>query len=402
VVEQYDTVVIGAGQAGLAASYHLTQRGRDHVVLERGKVGETWRSQRWDGFYLNTPNWTLQLPGHQYDGPDPDGFAPLPEVIRYLEDGAALSKAPVREGVHVIRLSRVDQRYLLETEDGAIETDAVIVATGAYQTPGPQFPVPDGIVSLHSSEYRRPEQLPPGAVLVVGGGQSGCQIAEELLDAGRPVYLSVGRCGWLPRRYRGRDILAWALDIGFMDQTIDTLPSPAARLACNPSITGTGGGHDLHPRLLAARGAVVVGRFQGIDAGVLSFAGDLEATLRADDEIPAKLCHQIDEFILARGLDVPPDDPDELTPADIPLIERLDFSSTAITSILWATGFRPDLSWIDLPLADEQGWPVHRRGATSFPGLYFVGLHWLRKRKSSLLMGVAEDAEYVVDHLTNS
>ncbi len=401
MAERFDTVVIGAGQAGVAASYHLSRRGQDHVVLERGRVGETWRSQRWDGFYLNTPNWTLQLPGHHYDGPDPDGFAPLDEVIRYLEECATHSKTPVREGVNVTRLSPVEQGYLLKTEDGAIETKAVIVATGAYQVPGPRFPVPDGILTLHSSEYRRPDQLPSGAVLVVGGGQSGCQIAEELLNAGRPVYLSVGRCGWLPRRYRGRDILAWALDIGFMDQTVDTLPTPAARLAGNPSITGTEGGHDLHPRVLASMGVVVVGRFLGVDGGILSFAGDVEETLRADDEIPAKLCDRIDEFIATHALDAPPD-LERRHPVEIPSVERLDEASTGITSVLWATGFRPDLSWIDLPLTDEQGWPIHRRGVTEFPGLYFIGLHWLHKRKSSLLMGVGEDAEYVVEHLTNS
>jgi putative flavoprotein involved in K+ transport len=190
--------------------------------------------------------------------------------------------------------------------------------------------------------------------------------------------------------------------IGCMDQTIDTLQSPAARLVCNPSITGTGSGHDRHPRVLAARGAVVVGRFQGIDAGVLRFAGDLEETLRADDEIPAKLCHQINEFVSAGGIDAPPAAPEPSDLVTIPPVERIDLVSSEITSILWATGFRSDLSWIDLPLTDEQGWPVHRRGVTDFPGLYFVGLHWLHKRKSSLLMGVGEDAEYVVGHLTNS
>ena len=218
---------------------------------------------------------------------------------------------------------------------------------------------------------------------------------------GTAVDLSVGRCGWLPRRYRGRDILAWALDIGFMDQTVDTLPTPAARLAGNPSITGTEGGHDLHPRVLASMGVVVVGRFLGVDGGILSFAGDVEETLRADDEIPAKLCDRIDEFIATHGLDAPPD-LERRHPVEIPSVERLDVVSTGITSVLWATGFRPDLSWIDLPLTDEQGWPIHRRGVTEFPGLYFVGLHWLHKRKSSLLMGVEEDAEYVVEHLTNS
>jgi putative flavoprotein involved in K+ transport len=213
-------VVIGAGQAGLATSYHLTRLGVGHVVLERGRVAETWRSQRWDGFYLNTPNWTLQLPGHEYSGPEPDAFASLAAVIVHLEDYARKAGAPVREGVEVSRLRADGDEYVLETSDGPLRAESVVVAAGAFQRPTPTElteSAPPGLLQLHTSEYRNPEQLPEGGVLVVGAGQSGCQIADELNEAGRRTYLSVGRCPWFPRRYRGREILAWALDAGLLD-----------------------------------------------------------------------------------------------------------------------------------------------------------------------------------------
>src|SRR2546427_3370087 len=217
-----ETVVIGAGHAGLSTSYHLTARGLEHVVLDRGRVGETWRSQRWDGFFLNTPNWAQQLPGFHYRGPEPDAFAPLPEVIAHLEDYATSFGAPVREGIEVTRVRREGGAFVVETTDQAIAADHVIVAAGAYQRPTPTpllRALSRDILQLHSSEYQSPGQLPDGAVVVVGSAQSGCQIAEELLGAGRTVYLSAGRCPWLPRRYRGRDVIRWMLDMGLMDQT---------------------------------------------------------------------------------------------------------------------------------------------------------------------------------------
>lgn len=254
--ERVDTVVIGAGQAGLATSYHLTRLGREHVVLERGEIANTWRTERWDGFYLNTPRWTQALPGHEYGGPESDTFSSLEETIAYLDEYATAIAAPVRTGAEVRRLRVAGGSLHMELGGDALEAANVVVATGAYQCPTPTpltKSVPGDVFQLHTSDYRRPGQLPDGGVLVVGSGQSGCQIADELLHAGRDVYLAVGRCPWIPRRYRGREIVHWLVETGITDQTVDTLPTPAARLTCNPPVSGNDGGHDLPSPL--ARGS---------------------------------------------------------------------------------------------------------------------------------------------------
>ena len=401
-MERVDTIVIGAGQAGLAASFFLTQHGREHLVLERGAVGETWRSSRWDGFFLNTPNWSLQLPGGEYGGDEPDAFAPLGEAIAYLEDYARSFSAPVRERVDVQVLRSRSDRYLIETVDGELEARNVVVATGAFQQPRPAVPGAESApveLQLTTNEYRRPEQLPAGGVLVVGGGQSGCQIADELLRAGRSVCLAAGRCAWFPRRHRGRDFVSWALEVGLLDETVDSLPSPAARLACNPPISGNDGGHDCHPRWLAGRGAVVVGRFEGVDDGVARFGAGVEQTLAAGDEFADGVISRIDGYIAEHGLDAGDAEEHERGPTPIADTPTLDLRAEEVTTILWASGFRPDYAWIDFDVTDEHGWPVQRQGVSSFPGLYFVGVHWLHKRKSALFCGVGEDAEHVVTTL---
>jgi putative flavoprotein involved in K+ transport len=400
--ERVETVVVGGGQAGLAASWFLTERGREHVVLERGRVGETWRTERWDGFFLNTPRWTQQLPGFEYAGEDPDGFAPLAEMIEYVEGYGRSFAAPVRENVTVTALRAQDGRYAAETSAGEVLADNVVLATGAFQRPTPSAPGAESakdVLQLHTSAYRRPDQLPAGAVLIVGSGQSGCQIADELLEAGRDVYLAVGRCPWLPRRYRGHDIVRWLQLTGILDQTAADLPSPSARLACNPPVSGNDGGHDCHPRWLAGRGAHVVGHVARIDGSTVSFAPGLEESLAFGEAFVAELEQTIDEYVAREGLDVPETDaPREPWP---PVVEtdELDLGAAGVTTILWATGFRPDYSWVDLPLVDGDGWAVQERGVTDHPGVYVVGLNWLHKRKSALLCGVGEDAEHVVAHL---
>jgi putative flavoprotein involved in K+ transport len=398
--ERVETVVIGGGQAGLSVSSHLTQRGRDHLVLERGDVAETWRTQRWDGFYLNTPNWTLQLPGYEYTGPEPDAFSPLADAIGYLEDYARAIAAPVRTGLEVEALRpRGDGGWLVATEGEQLEAVNVVVATGAFQRPH----VPDvgdaEVFQLHAVDYRRPDQLPPGAVLVVGSGQTGCQIAEELLGAGRKVYLAVGACPWFPRRYRGRDVLRWLIDIGLMDQTVDMLPSPAARLACNPALSGNEGGHDCNPRTLAGRGAILVGRVQRLEGERVSFARGLEENLAKGDEFEASFKSKVDDHVEASGTDVPEEAETPEAPVAPPRIEQLDLRAAEVGTILWTTGYRPDFGWIGVPLDDGFGWPAQERGVTAYPGLYFVGLNWMHKRKSALLFGVGEDAEHVVSQL---
>ena len=277
-----------------------------------------------------------------------------------------------------------------------------MVATGAFQQPRPRVPGTESAaveLQLTTSEYRRPEALPDGAVLVVGGGQSGCQITDELLTAGRDVVLSTGRCGWFPRRYRGHDFLHWAGELGLLDQTADSLPSPAARLACNPPISGNDGGHDCHPRWLAGRGAQVVGRLAAIDGGVARFEGGVEELLAASDGGAAALMANVDAFIADRGLDLPEPEERDIGPSPISDTLEIDLRERGITSILWASGFRPDYSWIELDVSDEHGWPVQQRGVSEHPGLYFVGVNWLHKRKSALFCGVGEDAEHVAAQL---
>ena len=397
MAERIDTIVIGAGQAGLSTSFHLTRLGREHVVLERGEVGDTWRTKRWDGFYLNTPNWAQRLPGHEYDGPEPDAFSSLAEVVAYLDAYAAAIPAPVR----VTAVETADGGYRVVTEDGELRAANVVVAAGAYQRPTPPqlaAAAPDDVLQLHTSEYRNPEQLAPGGVLIVGGGQSGCQIADELNEAGVPTFMAVGRCGWFPRRYRGRELVRWLIDVGLTEDTSDKLPSPAARLACNPPVSGNDGGHDCHPRWLARRGTQLVGRLTGFDGPRALLAPGLAETLAWSDEFAATFKRRVDDHVAATGLDVPEGEPEEEAVA---VEERgeLDLRAAGIGTILWASGYRPDLSWIDLPLADANGFPRQQRGVTEFAGLYFVGVHWLHKRKSSLFLGVGEDAAYVAEHL---
>jgi putative flavoprotein involved in K+ transport len=401
MLESIDTVVVGAGQAGLAASYFLTKHGREHVVLERGRVGDTWRTQRWDGFYLNTPNWAQQLPGFAYAGDAPDAFAPLHEVIAYLEDYAASFDAPVREGVEVTRVRRLDAAFVVEAGEGDIQARNVVVAAGAYQRPTPNplaARLPGDVFQLHTSEYRRPEQLPSGAVLVVGSGQSGCQIAEELLAAGRRAYLSVGRCPWLPRRYRGRELMHWLLETGIADDSVGSLPSPAARLACNPPVSGNDGGHDCNPRWLAERGARLLGRIEGARNGTVHLGAGLTDDLAAGDAFVETFQRRVDEYVQATGIESADPEPEETHPP-APSVFELDLREAGVGTVLWANGFRADHTWIEGVERDEQGWPVHREGVSPMPGLFFVGLHWLRKRKSALFCGVGEDAEHVVGQL---
>jgi putative flavoprotein involved in K+ transport len=306
--------------------------------------------------------------------------------------------------VAVSRLRRDDAGYVLETSNGPIAARSVVVATGAFQQPTASplaAALPDELLQVHTSAYRNPEQLPDGAVLIVGSGQSGCQIGEELLGGGRRVYLAVGRCPWFPRRIHGRDITFWVMQTGLADDRVENLTSPAARLGCNPSASGTDGGHDCNPRTLAALGAVLTGRLERCEHGVVYAAPGLEESLAAGDAFAERLRTQADEHVAATGLDVVEDPPAE-PPAPLPEPPReLDLRATGIRTVIWANGFRPDLSWIDLPLADEQGWPRQRDGLTEYEGLAFVGLHWLRKRKSALLLGVGEDAELVAGALAS-
>jgi putative flavoprotein involved in K+ transport len=390
-----DVVVIGAGQAGLAVSHELSAAGVEHMVLERGRVAETWRG-RWDSFCLVTPNWTVRLPGGSYGDGEPDGFMERDAVVAHLERYAAA--APVREGVEVTALHALDGGFRLETSDGAIAARQVVVATGAYQRPhrppaAASFPA--GPLAIDVDGYRNPGELPDGAVLVVGSGQSGCQIAEELQLAGRDTYLACGRAPWAPRRFGGHDLLWWANETGFLDVTPDKLPSPDARLAANIQATGRDGGHDLHYRTLRALGVTLLGRLLGASGRRARFADDLAESVVWGDARRADLKGLVARTCDARGLPRPElPDPEPFSADGAP--DELDLSTFG--AVVFATGYRPAYGdWVHVPGAfDERGFPLHADGAsTAAEGLYFAGVHFLRKRKSSLLIGVGEDAALV-------
>jgi len=404
MTQQIDVVIIGGGQAGLALSYYLTQQGRTHVVLERGRVAETWRSQRWDSFTLVTPNWMTQLPGFPYQGEDPDGFLQHDEIVLTLERYAQSFHAPVRCGVQAtaVRLQTEGNGYLVETSDGSFEAAYVVLAIGGF--PRPKLPpasaaTPVNIMQLHSSQYRRPGRLPSGAVLVVGSGQSGSQIAEELHQSGRRVYLCVSRCGRSPRRYRGKDVMWWVNQMGGYDRTVDALPSPAARFACHPDLSGKNGGHAINLRQLASEGVVLLGRLQEVHGNHVTLAPDLEENLAKADAQAIQLTHAIDDYVLRMGMDAPVESMSEdstskwVPPAEP--IPELDLYAAGISTVIWATGFQLDFGWVHVPVFDEAGAPLHRRGITSSPGLYFLGLPWLYKEKSALLFGIGEDAAFL-------
>ena len=394
-MERVRVAVVGGGQAGLAVSHELRAHGVEHVVLERGRVGETWRS-RWESFCLVTPNWTVQLPGQAYDGPEPDGFMPRDEIVGFLERYA--QSAPVREGVEVEAVEPGDP-FLLRTSEGELRADAVVVASGSYRRPhlpAEAATLPDGLHRLTADEYRSPDALPDGAVLVVGSGQSGCQIAEELHEAGREVVLSCGRAPWFPRRHGGRDLLWWALETGFLDGSVDALPGPEARLGANLLASGRDGGHDLHLRVLRNRGVTLAGRFLGVEGSRARFADDLAASVGWGDDRYRELVRLFGGLARERGLDTTFEEPE---PFDATAPDGVDLGR--LGAVVFTSGFRPDYaSWLPPAAFDGLGFPLQRDGeSTVVPNLHFVGVHFLRKRKSALLVGVGEDAAVVASRI---
>jgi putative flavoprotein involved in K+ transport len=342
----------------------------------------------------------------------PEAFMSGPEMADALERYAAAIKAPVKPGVRVVSLCYADPGYQVLAEEAAgaapaeFRAASVVAATGAYQRPhlphGGSSPGP-GITMLSSDAYRSPAQLPPGAVLVIGSGQSGVQIADDLIRAGRRVFLSAGRCGWVPRRYRGRDIACWLVEMGLLDRTADSLPSPAARLACFPQVSGARGGCDLNVHTLAAGGAVLLGRVTGVREGRVRVADDLPASLAAADSFAAGIRRTIDAHAQKLGLPGGQADRWPVPPAALPRQlpgGELDLRSAGITSLVWACGFRPDFGWIRPPVLGEHGFPEHQRGVTGLPGLYVLGLPWLHKWKSATLLGTGEDAQFIAEHIT--
>jgi putative flavoprotein involved in K+ transport len=395
-MESVDVLVVGGGSAGLSVSHELASLGIAHVVLERRRIGQTWRD-RWDSFCLVTPNWSVRLPGGAYAGDDPDGFMPRDELVAHLEQYAATSGVPIREGVAVRTIDRSPGGLVARTSAGDMHAARVVLCTGAFQRahrPAGSDSLPAGLLQIDMEEYRNEASLPPGPVLIVGSGQSGCQLAEELREAGRDVVLSCGKAPWAPRRLGGRDLVWWLEESGFLSQPVTSLPSPAARLGANPIATGHGGGHDLSLRTLRAMGVTLVGHFLGAAGPEARFAPDLADSAAWGDaryrEIMAQVLRVADERGLPRPEIADPASFDGSAP------ERL--SLDGFGAVVFAGGYRPDFrSW--LPWADafdDLGFPIQVDGASAVvDGLYFVGTHFLRTRKSSTLFGVGEDAAIV-------
>lgn len=400
----HSVIVIGGGQAGLSMSYFLKQAGIDHVVLEKERVGHTWRTQRWDAFCLVTPNWQCKLPGFHYPGKDPHGFMPKDEIVEYVENYAKAFEAPVIEGVGVQKLSKdSNARYSVETSRGAITADAVVLAVGGYHKPNiPRMAerLPESILQIHSSTYRNPSQLPEGEVLVVGSGQSGCQIAEDLHLAGRKVHLVVGSAPRCPRFYRGRDAVDWLDDLGQYDLPVENHPlKDGVRKKANHYLTGRGGGRDIDLRRFASEGMMLYGRLRGVTQSNLSFENDLAKNLDNADAVYNGICGLIDKHIADNRIDAPPGEHYQLvwTPGEVP--SSLDPLKAGITSVVWATGFISDWSWIDLPIFNGSNYPAHARGVTAMNGVYVLGLPWLHTWGSGRFVGVGRDAENLLAHI---
>lgn len=404
-----ETLIIGGGQAGLATSYWLKTAGVEHLVLERRpEIGGSWHD-RWDSFHLVAPNFTLRLPGMSYEGPDPDAFMRREGVLSYVRQYAAMVAPPLRLGTTVTRLSVTNGHFEARTEYGTLAARKVVLATGPYQRP--KIPslaaqLSPRIQQLHSNDYRRPSQLAEGAVLVVGTGQSGTQIAEELHEAGREIHLAVSMCPRAPRRYRGRDVIWWLMqtflhgaEVGVHFPTVDDLPSPAHRFACNPHVSGTRGGHDINLRDFARRGMHLYGKLEAASGTRACFSADLAERLAFADTLFYQMFGRLfDAYIAAAGIDAVADDrqPDGFTP---PAITELDLDRAGVRSVIWATGYQLDFSWVDLPIFDEWGYPRHRRGVTEQPGLYAVGLPWLHSEPSAVIAGVGADAAYIAESI---
>ena len=402
--EKVETLVVGGGQAGLAMSEHLSNRGVPHLVLERHRIAERWRSERWDSLVANGPAWHDRFPGMEFSSLDPDVFAPKESVADYFVDYAEMINAPIRCGVEVREVQRNAGRpgFRVETSDGVIEANSVVAATGPFQRPVIPAVVPEdaSLMQIHSNAYRNPEQLSEGAVLVVGAGSSGAQIADELLSSGKRVYLSVGPHDRPPRIYRGRDFVWWLGVLGKWDAA--ALEPGTEHITI--SVSGAHGGNTVDFRRLAAQGMTLVGRTESFKDGVLHFATDLADNIAHGDTNYLSVLDEADAYIARNGLDFAPEpearniDPDPKCVTD-PVLQ-LNLAEAGVTSIIWATGFAVDYSWLKVDACDENGKPKHHRGISAEPGVYFLGLPWQSRRGSSFIWGVWHDAKFLADQIS--
>ena len=402
-VEKVETLVIGGGQAGVAMSDHLGRQGVPHLVVERHRIAERWRSERWDSLVANGPAWHDRFPDLEFEGIDPDSFAGKEAIADYFVTYARQINAPIREGVEVLGLTRGADGtgFVAETAQGQIVAANVVVATGPFQRPVMPDLVPQstGIVQMHSTAYRNPRQLPDGAVLVVGAGSSGSQIADELLRAGKRVYLSIGPHDRPPRRYRGKDFVWWLGVLGYWDAKTRKPGMEHVTIA----VSGANGGDVVDFRRFAARGMTLLGRAGPFSDGVLHFAPDLAENIANGDANYLTILREADAFATVNNLDLPPDPDAHLIGPDpdcvrTPILE-LSLAEAGITAIIWATGFELDYGWLKVDAFDEKGRPAHQRGVTGVPGLYFLGLPWLSRRASPFIWGVWHDADYLAQQI---
>ncbi|GAB3559670.1 flavin-containing monooxygenase [Spelaeicoccus albus] len=401
--QEIEVLIVGAGQAGVAMSEHLSARGIPHLVLERARIAERWRSERWDSLVANGPAWHDRFPNMEFADVAQDGFATKDQIAEYLTAYAEKFKAPIRCGVEVTNVRKNVGRtgFRVETSEGVIDARYVVAATGPFQRPLVPNIVPDAAVreQIHSSSYRNPSRLPEGNVLVVGAGSSGVQIADELQKSGRQVYLSVGAHDRPPRRYRGRDFVWWLGVLGKWEASAPPVGAEHVTIA----VSGANGGHTVDFRDLASNGIELVGRTADFDAGIMRFAPNVGERIAQGDANYLSLLDEADEYIERNGLDLPeePEARDFLADPECmmnPVLE-VDLEDAGITSIVWATGFGVDYNWLDVDAFDDDGKPRHQRGVSSEPGVYFLGLPWLSRRGSSFIWGVWHDAKYLADHI---
>ncbi|MEM9906548.1 MAG: MSMEG_0569 family flavin-dependent oxidoreductase [Cyanobacteria bacterium P01_D01_bin.44] len=399
----FPVVIVGGGQAGLSVSYCLKQRSIENIIFEKNQVAHSWRSKRWDSFCLVTPNWQCTLPGYTYPGEDPQGFMQRDQIVQYVENYAKSFQPRLEEGVSVlkIRQNKSKRVFEVETSSGSYTADQVVISTGGYHQPKiPRIAerLPEHVLQLHSSDYRNPEALPDQAVLVVGTGQSGCQIAEDLHLAGKQVYLCVGSAPRSPRQYRGKDVVDWLDQMGYYDIPIDEHPQKeSVRTKTNHYVTGRGGGREIDLRQFALEGMQLYGKLKQIQGQRLAFQDDLKKNLDQADAVAESIKRTIDAYIDKAQIDAPTELP--YHPAWEPDSARLslDIQTENIGTVIWSTGYHTDFSWIDIPVFDGKGYPGHERGVTGVEGLYFLGLPWLYTWGSARFSGIARDANYLAD-----
>jgi putative flavoprotein involved in K+ transport len=405
VVEHIETIIVGGGQSGLSISYYLKEHEYDHVVFEKAnRASNVWQN-RWDSFTLVTPNWMIQLPGAQYRGNDPDGFMNREEVVAYFDSYVERNQLPVHCGVEVLSVEPSRSGFWVKTNQKNYHADNVVIAVGFYQHPKiPSFSnncAPE-IYQIHSDQYRNNDLIPEGAVLVVGSAQSGSQIAEELNEHGRKVYLAVSETGRFPRRYRGKDASVWMEKLGYFDRTVDQLPSSLARFAASAHGTGKNGGHTINMHQFARDGIILLGRIGEIQQNLVRIEPGLHDCLRKADQFELEFVKEIDNYIKDHGLDVPEETFPYLEDGfQIKEITELHLQDSGIHNIIWATGYSCDFSWVRCPVFGADGLPVHERGVTQCPGLYFIGMPFLHSGKSGLIYGSAEDAAYIAAKITS-